>query len=87
MMPDPANDPANFLPVADEAWTIRPADWERFAAHAAPEAIEHQLRRVKAMRRAAQRDIERLAELAGRRGAEIAAGTWPARPDGDMEAL
>lgn len=57
------------------AWTIR--NWDSFAEHAAPEAIEHQLRRVKAMRRAAQRDIERLAELAGRRAAEIDAGTWP----------
>lgn len=57
------------------AWMIR--NWDSFAEHAAPEAIEHQLRRIKAMRRAAQRDIERLAELAGRRAAEIEAGTWP----------
>jgi len=63
--------------ITPDAWTIRPTDWERFAEHASPEAIEHQLRRVKAMRRAAQRDIERLAELAGRRRAEIDAGTWP----------
>lgn len=58
---------------------IRPQDRGNFAQHAAPEAIEHQLQLAKAARRAAQRDIEWLAELAGRRAAEIAAGTWPPR--------
>lgn len=56
---------------------IQPEHRDSFAQHAAPEAIEHQLKLAKAARRAAQRDIEWLAELAGRRAAEMAAGVWP----------
>lgn len=60
---------------------IAPEHRDGFAQHAAPSAIEHQLKLAKAARRTAQRDIEWLAELAGRRAAEEAAGIWPTRAD------
>ena len=64
---------------------IAPEHRDSFAEHAAPEAIEHQLRQAKAARRQAQRDIEWLAELAGRRAAEVVAGTWPSREERPYE--
>lgn len=58
---------------------IRPEDRPRFEEHASAEAIEVRLRQAKAACSAAQRDVEWLSELLGRRKAETAAGVWPTK--------
>ena len=56
---------------------VDPKYWNSFAVHAAPSAIEHQLKIARVAATLAQREVVRLTELLATRNNQIAAGLWP----------
>ncbi len=57
--------------------TVRAADRERWAKHAAPQAIALELKDAAANVDAAQRYLEWVREVRDRRAGEVARGEWP----------
>lgn len=56
---------------------VRHADRDRFARHAAPEAIVAHLERARAARSAAENEVDWLETLLARRQQQVREGTWP----------
>jgi len=65
---------------------IAPKDRSRFAAHAAPRAIEAERDRAARHLDRAQRYLLWLDTLAGQRAAQVAAGLWPHAPESPASA-
>lgn len=63
-------------------WTAE--DWRRFGQHAAIEAIEAVMNDLGARVVAAEKAIERLADLRAKRRRQIATGEWPPQPKGNV---
>ena len=57
---------------------MTPADWQRFQLHAAPDAIEHELRKAQEDEHRAAQWVKHFGRLLDYRREQIKRGEWPA---------
>lgn len=60
-------------------------NWDSYAKHAAPQAIEHRLRLARRYAADANRKVRRLEDLLAERRRQVEAGEWPPPSPSEQE--